>query len=201
MRTTAKILSYLFHPLLIPTYAFLLAFTFSPGLLFYLDSQGVANIFLKIFFNTFFFPVIVVFLMSKLEFVDSIFLKTKKERIIPYIGVSVFFSWSVITFRNMSVPPILFQILLGATIAIFVAFIVNIFTKISMHTTAMGSLVIVTLSLSLTSDFNLKLLLMAVFVIAGLVGTCRLLLDRHKPYDVYLGYFVGIISQIVAFNF
>ncbi len=201
MKLLAKVISYVFHPLLIPTYTFLLIFAFNPGILLYLEKDQTIGIFLKVFCNTFLFPAVIIFLMWKLDFVDSIYLRTKRERIMPYIGVSIFFAWSVITFKNLALPSILYQILLGATLAIFIAFIVNIFLKISMHTIGMGCLMISTIFLAYVSNYDLKFLVMGIMLLAGVVGTGRLILKDHTPREVYIGYCVGIISQLIAFRF
>src|SRR4051794_10149546 len=84
LRVIAKIIPYIFHPLFIPTYIFLwlvLRFPFE-----FADITPMGLFFRKItvFWMTVFFPAFSVFLLWRLKFIDSIFLKTQKERIIPY---------------------------------------------------------------------------------------------------------------------
>jgi hypothetical protein len=38
-----------------------------------------------------------------------------------------------------------------------------------------------------------------IILIAGLVGSARLILDEHKPYQLYLGFLLGFIVQISLF--
>src|SRR5690349_9323551 len=84
LRVIAKIISYIFHPLFIPTYIFLwLALRF-PYEFAGITPTGLMLRKISVFWITAFFPAFSVFLLWRLKFIDSIFLKTKKERIIPY---------------------------------------------------------------------------------------------------------------------
>lgn len=44
-------------------------------------------------------------------------------------------------------------------------------------------------------------LLLFTLLMAGLVGTARLILDAHQPFDIYGGYLVGFSSQFIALRF
>ena len=119
-----------------------------------------------------------------------------------------------VNFKNNPTIPAAYSIfVLGATIALFMAFFINIFSKISTHTAGMGGLigmVVITMLLysydSFTVNTNLfgafemtmNTVLMIVILLAGMVGTARLILDAHTNKELYMGFFVGIFSQFVA---
>ena len=44
-----------------------------------------------------------------------------------------------------------------------------------------------------------RLVIMIAVMLAGIVGTSRLYLKAHKPDEVYGGYTVGILSQMIAY--
>ena len=128
-----------------------------------------------------------------------------------YIGLVVFFIKT-----PSQIPLVLSITFLGATIALWVAFIINLFTKVSVHTVGVGGLLgMIVLGmyhfeytefyLNLGSlgyfHIQMKILLMVIIVIAGLVGTARLLLKAHTTEQVYLGYFIGFACQFIALNF
>jgi membrane-associated phospholipid phosphatase len=48
---------------------------------------------------------------------------------------------------------------------------------------------------------GLGVLLIIGVVIAGLVGTARLALGAHDKVQIYAGYLVGFLSQLVALKF
>ena len=58
---------------------------------------------------------------------------------------------------------------------------------------------ILNLSDNITYIVSSDLLLIVLIIIAGLVGTCRLIKQAHSEDQIYGGYIVGIFSQIIAF--
>jgi len=201
MKQTANIISYLLHPLLLPTYAFVIIILFNPYMFNNLTDKNIMELFTRIFFNTFIFPLIVIVIMWRLKFVKNLYMTTQKERILPYLTVSFFFMWTYLVFKNSPLPQILATMLLGASLAVFISFFINIFLKLSMHTVGIGSFLGLILGLTSISSHNLTLLLMVVILISGLVGSIRLWLGSHKPKEIYAGYFVGLLAQLIAFGF
>jgi hypothetical protein len=214
LRISAKIVSTLFHPLLILTYSLILLRLVNPYI-FGANSVVVQSwLTLLIFSSTFVLPAFAVFIMSALGLVDSMQLKTKQERIGPYIITGVFYLWMFVNFKSNPLIPAAYTIfVLGATIGLFTAFFVNIFSKISAHTVGMGGfigMVIITMLLYSYDNFTIEssflgtfqvsmnTVLMVVILLAGLVGTARLILDAHTNKELYLGFFVGIFSQFIA---
>ena len=88
--------------------------------------------------------------------------------------------------------------MLGCFWGIIALFMISIFFKVSMHTTAAGGMVGIILVLLFTSPVNLMTPLFVALVIAGLVGTARLILNEHRPGEIWLGYFIGIAVQLSA---
>jgi membrane-associated phospholipid phosphatase len=104
------------------------------------------------------------------------------------------------------------EFVLGATIGLFLAFFINIFTKISVHAVGMGGLIAMCIILIFewsrsilplqfsqslwTVDFQLILLLS--IILAGLVGMSRLALHAHTPADLYRGYVAGFAAVFIA---
>ena len=214
LRASAKIVSVLFHPLLILTYSLVLLLLVNPYIFGVNSIAFQSRLILLIFLSTFMLPAFAVFMMRNLGLVDSLQLKTKQERIGPYIITGVFYLWMFVNFKNNPTIPAAYTIfVLGATIALFMAFFINIFSKISTHTVGMGGLigmVVITMLLysydSFTVNTNLfgafemtmNTVLMIVILLAGMVGTARLILDAHTNKELYMGFFVGIFSQFVA---
>jgi len=109
--------------------------------------------------------------------------------------------------------PLAFKIfVLGSTIGLFVAFFVNIFSKVSAHAVGMGGLtamVLITMFLFSYGQFIIELpfgnisvtmptLLMTSIILTGIVGTSRLLLNAHVIQDLYGGFIIGFGTQFLA---
>ncbi len=215
LRIAAHILSVVFHPLLILTYMLVLLLLINPYLFGLHHLQGNIPLILLVFSSTFLIPACGVLLMKQLGFIHSLQMKDRMERIGPYIMTGIFYMWM---FRNMvsnpTIPTAYSIFVLGSTIALFLAFFINIFTKISAHAIGMGGLlgmVILTMWNFSYGDFPVNLgqigtvqvqmhtLLMVVILLAGMVGTARLILKAHEPKDLYGGYLIGFVTQFLAF--
>ncbi len=217
LKSFAKIFSYLFHPLLILTYMLILVLLVNPYLFGVNNIRAQGLLIVLIFLSTVLLPAFSVSMMKTLGMVESFQLKTRQERIAPYIITGIFYIWMFVNFKNNSQIPLIFTtFVLGATISLFVAFFINIFSKISIHGVGMGGLIgmvsllmllydyhIFPVEIPLLGSFQLSLttILMVVILIAGLVGTSRLLLKAHQPPELYGGYFVGFAAQFLAMLF
>lgn len=213
LRFLAYFFSVVFHPLLMLTYMLTILIIVNPYLFGPSAADRADVLILVVFLSTFLIPAFSVFLMSALGLISSIDLKDRQERIGPYIITGVFYLW---VFRNLldnPDMPLAFKIFaLGATIALFLAFFVNLFSKVSMHATGMGGLLgmvlITTLKFSY-DNFTVYLgsnayqmstfsILLIVIILCGIVGTARLFLRAHEPRDIYGGFIIGFGTQFLA---
>ena len=85
--------------------------------------------------------------------------------------------------------------------ALFVAFFLNLFTKISMHTVGMGGFLAMLIIIIARSYAGAGQLFIFGILACGLVGTSRMILGAHNSSDIYGGYFVGFLCQFVALNY
>ncbi|GLR18922.1 hypothetical protein GCM10007940_35380 [Portibacter lacus] len=162
-------------------------------------------------------PGITVLLMRAMGFVNSIHLKERTERIIPLIITGGFYLWLFINiYQNTTIPLVFSIFVLGSTIGLFLTFFFSLFTKVSLHTTGVGGLFVGILlikynfsyesflvNLGSLGSYNVStdvLIFLSLFI-AGLVGTTRLILKAHSLNEVFIGYLIGIVSQLVAFSF
>ncbi len=200
MRLTAQILSVLFHPLLLLTYMLWLLMRVNPYIFGSLDLNRQGILLLVIFIHTFVMPLAAVLLMIALGFIDTYQMRTMNERVGPYIAVGTFYIWTYLNMANYAgIPPVFRVYVLGATLAVFLSFFINIFSKISMHTVGMGGLVAMTFFTYLYySYYDISYIFLGIIALAGAVGTARLSLDAHKATDVLGGYLVGFVCQFVA---
>jgi hypothetical protein len=214
MKWWAMALSGLFHPLLIPTYMYVLLMVVNPFLFGsndFGDQRAVLTLVMMVLYTAV-IPMISVLLMVALNMVSSVMMAEKSERIGPLLLVMVLYFW---VYYNLSqsndVPTIFSAFLLGVVIALAVAFVINVMDKISLHTVGMGGLVgmlMITMGLFGANGIafgdvtvGLGLLLLAGVLLAGMVGSARLALGAHDSVQIYSGYIVGFVAQLVALKF
>lgn len=203
LRIPAQLLSYVFHPLFIPVIAtWYLAFIHQ-GYFTGIAPREKLMIVIRVAYSTIFFPAITVLLLKALGFIDSIFLKTQRERIIPYVAANIFYFWMYLVFRSQAgVPSILTGFIFGVFLSSSVALLANSYFKISMHALGAGALSGLLLLLIFTgSPYSTFLSAIVVFLITGFVSTSRMIVSDHQPFDIYTGIFFGIICQVISAAF
>jgi hypothetical protein len=200
LRITAHLFSYVFHPLFIPVIAtWFLAFIHQ-GYFTGIPPGEKLSIVITVATNTVFYPAFTIFLLKGVGFIDSIFLKTQRERIIPYVAANIFYFWLYLVFRNRpDVPSILTGFIFGIFLSSSAALLANIYFKISMHALGLGALSGLLLVIIFSgSSYNIFLPAMLVLLITGFTGTSRMIVSDHTPFDIYAGIFFGIICQVIA---
>jgi hypothetical protein len=201
IRVAARIISYVFHPLFIPVYISWFLIYINP--LFPAINPGDKWILLLRFIVMYtVFPLVTVFLAKGLGFIQSIFLKTQKDRIIPYVVCGIYYFWMWYVLKNQPEFPQYFVMLsLAIFIASFLGLIVNSFMKVSMHTISAGVMITFIMLLAFLTDVNYGFYIGIAFLLAGAVSSARLINSDHHPVEVYAGLIVGIVAQLVAYYF
>jgi len=198
----AKIISYLFHPLFIPTYIFWLLVKYFPY-----DFPGINEKLLglrifSVFWMTAFFPALAVFLLWRLKFIDNIFLRTQKERIIPFFITMFFYWWMFYLSRNFDdQPKVLKFFFFGIFISTAIGVIINNFIKISLHGIAMGSALMAIILFSFYYQVNIGLLISIAILLTGIVATSRFIAGNHTNAEMYIGIFTGVFCQLLGYWF
>ena len=199
IKLLANFFSYLFHPIFIPLYVtWMLAFI-HPNYFVGFSTMGKYKILLLVAINAFAFPLITVLLLKGLGFINSIFLRTQKDRIIPYIASMTFFFWTQYVLREQNfVPRILVAFMFGVFISSSAALIANIYHKISMHAIGMGGMLGLFLVVMQQNTMLMTGPLTFVLLTTGIVCTARMIVSDHQPKEIYTGLVVGLICQFIG---
>jgi hypothetical protein len=198
----AKVISYVFHPLFIPTYVFIFVMYMVPY-----EFAGISEYQLKlrlfsIFWLTAFFPAFAVFLLWRLKFSSSIFLRTQKERIVPYIITMFFYWWMYFLSRNFTDQPAVLKFFyMGIFIATVFGLTLNNYFKISLHAIGVGGALAAIILFAMYYRMPLGASMSIAAIITGIVCTARFLVSDHTNKEVYVGLFVGIFCQLAAYYF
>ncbi len=200
----AKIISYVFHPVFMPCVMSFFLYVLTRTSFSGINDRQLMMWLLSIFIATVFFPLFTIGLMKPLGFIGSFQMPTARDRTIPLMATMIFYFWISHVFQsinNINVPIELKVLLLGNFWGLVVLFIINIFTKISMHTTAAGGMIGIIIVLMINSNVNMITPLFITIVLAGIIGSARLVLGAHQKGDVWLGYIIGILVQLSAYMY
>ena len=214
MKSTANIVSYIFHPLFIVMYGLILLLKINPYTFSLADDKAEGLLIISVVMLTVLFPLLSIVMMKQLGLIKSLKMEERSDRIGPLIITSIFYLWLYVNVRqNSGIAESFNFLLLGSIMGLFMALFLNSFTKISLHGIGMGGflggLAIIRMKYSYDSfcidisnqifRINVDLILILALLIAGLVGTSRLILKAHTPDQVYGGYLIGFITQVIAF--
>ncbi len=195
----AHFFSYVFHPLFIPFYVSWFIEFMHPSYFSGFSDAGKKRVLVMVTINAIAFPFITVILLKALGFIDSFFLRTQRDRIIPYIASMTFFFWAQYALREQpEIPRILVAFMFGVFISSAAALIANIYFKVSMHAIGMGGLTGIFFVIMQQNSMLMTWPLSAALLIAGLVCTSRLIVSDHNPKDIYSGLLIGFICQLIG---
>jgi hypothetical protein len=199
LRVMATVVSYIFHPVFIPVLMTFVLFRLSPVQFAGIQEKNLGLLLIQVALHTAFFPLLTVLLLKGLGFIESIHLNNPKERIIPLMASMIFYFWAYWVFKNINSPFVLRVLLLGSFWGVITVFMISIFFKISMHTAGAGSIVGILAVLLSISPVNMAVPLFIAILLAGLIGTSRMILSAHVSSEIWLGYIVGFLVQVGAY--
>lgn len=202
VRLFGSLFSYLFHPLFISAYVAAYLIYLHPYSFAVFDSKQKFLRLLSVCVITVFFPALTVLLLWRLQFARSVFLRTQKERIIPYVSSIIYFFWAFYVARNLEgTPPSMVSFFLGTFLCASAALMANNYFKISMHALAAGGAAAYMILLGITSGQPMGLPIAIATVATGIVCTSRLIVSNHHPNEIYWGLVLGALSQLIASYF
>jgi hypothetical protein len=189
----ALIISFIFHPLLMPTMLFSVLLLVAPEFFSPYSFDQMKLLTVLIFVTTFVIPLLS---MSTLKFtgtISSFMLEKRKERLLPFFFTVFFYAITVymFTYRIGRIDSI--TLLLGTiTVVILVVALMTIKIKVSAHSAGMAGGIGFLWALKLTyTDMTLLWPLLGAILITGIVMTARMFLNAHRPIEIYLGAAIG----------
>ena len=202
VRFFAHFFSILFHPLLVSSYVFAFMIYIHPAVFEGVDSHTKNLRMFSMVLFTIFFPGISLFLAWRLKLIKGLALDNRQDRLVGFIVTMFFYFWASYVFRNLpDVPPVAAHFVLGTFLAVCGAWMCTIFYKISLHAVAMGGLITFFILFAREDPYVSGLYLVLPVLIAGLVCSSRLILGAHNRFEMVTGFFVGILSQGIAWLF
>ena len=190
--------SILLYPMLMPLYGILL-FCFSVK--HFLPLLSTTYIWLCIAGTvvlTLFIPLMLLFLMWRKGYIDSLYINNTKQRTTPYIYTLICYGfWGYFLRVTMQLPIFLLFVVVGAMVALLLVTIINNWWKISAHLTGIGGLLGGICSFALNYSTLPLVLIIIVFVVALLLMYARIYLNAHTPLQVVCGFLLGLFCTFI----
>lgn len=205
MNALARIVSFLFHPLLMATYLLILLALTLPAALEPLQPQGHWTFIAFMFIVTFVLPVFNLAIFRVFGTIDSFTLKERKQRILPFFFICAIYVSITYVFYvkyRFGLHDNLLRLLIIVDLLVVVATISTLFFKVSVHSISIWGLVGITLLLTKISEVNTLLYAsLGLILLAGVIMSSRLQLNAHTAREVMWGSVLGLATSLLGMSF
>jgi membrane-associated phospholipid phosphatase len=200
MKLLAKTISSVLHPLLMPTYIFAFAFYVIPAMVAPIRSEAFLPLLSLVFISTFLIPVLVVLILVKMEFISEVNIDNRKDRILPHIFSSLIYVAVTWFFHSkLAAVPFMFVLIASISFCMVAVTLINLFWKISAHSTAIGGLFsFFVFYYVINSSLQSFCLILVVLLVSGFVMASRLFLGVHSLAQVCSGFVLGTIVGMLG---
>ncbi len=188
---SAHFFSSVLSPLVMPTYGvFLVLWT---SVLCLLPMGTRIMVLIMIFGITTVLPISAIGVLHHFKIISNKRLDKRNERLIPYAFAVLCYAAAAFYLNNIHSPMWFIMFAAGGGLACLVSLIVNLWWKISAHMAGIGGIVALLYQIHVQglSAFNLFWVLCFTILLAGILGTSRMVLKRHDLLQVLAGFANG----------
>ena len=190
MKSISHVISTVFQPLLMPTYGVMLLFMYTYFGVAY--SNRFWHIVTPIMLFSFVIPGILIYLLLRIGLISDLSLKVRRERFYPYFITLLSYSAMVVFYYKAQMPIWFITMMAGSIAIMIIAILITLVWKISAHMFGIGGLVGGVMSVCYYVEHsNPYWLFIGLFLLAGSIGTSRLILKRHTLSQVIAGFLLG----------
>ena len=193
MLRVARVTSIVFTPFSIPFLAFLVLFLFSYLRIMPILYKGIVLGIVYCF--TILTPTITIFLFRKINGFARQELSERKKRYVPILLTIISYVFCLLMMRKLNIPWYMTGIILS-----IICILVNLKWKLSEHMAGMGGIIGGLVSFSALFSYNPVVWLCLFILIAGILGSARIVLGHHTLGEVLSGFVVGLVCSFLILH-
>jgi len=193
----AYIVSLITHPVFTTLWIFLIVFNLNTYPFFILNPKAKLLILVFVLINNILIPIAITYLLLKMKLVSSLDIFEKKQRTLPLLVTITMLLFTYINSVNLNLPILWNNIVLVLIIVASLSLIINFFYKISLHLTALGTLISIVIYINLDLNYDSIVLISILFLLSGLTAYSRLVLNAHSKGEVIAGFLFGSLFTFV----
>jgi hypothetical protein len=190
MKKTASVISYIFHPIFMPTLGLLLILN-SGTYLALLDPAAKRAILFVMALGTLIFPLIMVPVLYYRNLVSNLQHATREERLIPQLIILILYVITFVYFVRLPLNRVIHAYVLSVSATLFLLLILNIKFKICIHSAALGGLTGLIIALIFLFGTPIQGILILSLLAGGITGSARLAMGANRSIEIYAGYLLG----------
>ena len=192
----ARVVSIIFTPFYLPLLGLAVLFSFS-----YLNMLNLfyrLEVLLLVYFFTILLPTFLIHLYRRSQGWSLSELSQKRRRLVPYAISIVCYLTCIFIMRRLHVYHFVPSILAAALLIQMVCALINVWWKISTHMAGIGGVLGALIIFSELFTFNPVWWVCLVLMLAGVLGSARMLLRQHSLAQVLCGFAVGLVCAFIG---
>lgn len=194
----ARMVSAVFTPFSIPFLAFLILFLFS--YLSIMPIQYKLIVLGIVYCFTIMIPVLAIFIFKKINGFSAQELGERKKRYVPFFLTITSYVFCLLMMNRLNIPWYMSGIILAALIMMVICIVVNLKWKLSEHMAGAGAVIGGLVAFSALFGYNPVWWLCFFILVAGVLGTARIILGHHTLGEVMGGFAVGFICSLMVLH-
>ena len=183
--------SLLFTPFYLPLVGLIALFTFS--YLSLLPAEYKLLVLTLVYFFTILAPTFLIHFYRKTQGWTRLELGQKRRRLVPYAISIICYGLCLWALNSMHIYHFVSSIVFAALLVQIICATINIWWKISTHTAAIGGVAGALFVFAEIFSFNPVWWLCGVLLLAGVLGTARMILRQHSLPQVVTGFAIGFV--------
>ena len=195
----ARVVSLVLTPFYLPILGLIALFTLS-----YLRQMPWPykfQVLTMVYLFTVLLPTVLIHLYRRYHGWTLIQLGNKERRMVPYVISILCYFACAYWMDYLHIPHFMSNIVTAALFIQIVCALINVWWKISAHMAAIGGVAGALFVFAEVFGFNPVWWHCLVFVVAGILGTSRMILRQHTLLQVVAGFLVGIVCAIIGIVF
>ena len=198
MLRVARVTSIVFTPFSIPFLAFLVLSLFSYLRIMPILYKGIVLGIVYCF--TILTPTITIFLFRKINGFARQELSERKKRYVPILLTIISYVFCLLMMRKLNIPWYMTGIIFVSLVISIICILVNLKWKLSEHMAGMGGIIGGLVSFSALFSYNPVVWLCLFILIAGILGSARIVLGHHTLGEVLSGFVVGLVCSFLILH-
>lgn len=192
MKQTAKVISLVLNPFIMPFLGVLLAFKFHDYFSVVYRQDFVNTVLTVGALLTIVFPLISIFVLYKSKMISDLQLTKKEERTTPIlVSLCYYFAYYYFISKIDGLNETILAGYLGGCVALILSAFITPRWKISLHAQGISSLAGMFIGITQATFVSQPQEIISLIICVGLVGTSRLILDKHTTAQVLAGTVLG----------
>lgn len=145
-------------------------------------------------------PTLTIFIFRKINGFSPEELVERKKRYVPFILTITSYVFCLLMMHRLNIPWYMTGIILSALVMMVICIIVNLKWKLSEHMAGAGAVIGGLVAFSALFGYNPIWWLCLFILVAGILGTARIILQHHTLGEVMGGFAVGLVCSLLVLH-